>query len=275
MPIYMDRHYMEGATKKTVAIAHEHDMEVQDKYGIDIKTYWFDEERCSAFCLIEAPDKESVIHMHGESHGGIPHEIIEVDPSIVESFLGVIKTPVEGDNTRHDHHHEVESAFRTIMFTDLTGSTATTTRLGDKQAMHLLRIHNALTRNELRRFKGREVKHTGDGFMVAFVSATDAIHCAIAIQQSFAAYNAEETEEQLHVRIGMSAGEPVHEDGDIFGSTVQLAARLCDIAETDGIVVGPEVKEQCETQEFDLEALAGHMPKGFDKTLELYNVKYE
>ena len=275
MPLYMDRHYMEGATKKTVAIAHEHDMEVQDKFGIDIKTYWFDEERCSAFCLIEAPDKESVIHMHGESHGGIPHEIIEVDPSVVESFLGVIKTPVEDDDTRHNHHHEVESAFRTIMFTDLTGSTATTTRLGDKQAMHLLRIHNALTRNELRRYRGREVKHTGDGFMVAFVSATDALNCAIAIQQSFAAYNAEETEEQLHIRIGMSAGEPVHEDGDIFGSTVQLAARLCDIAKTDGIVVGPEVKEQCDAHDFDLEALSGHMPKGFDKTLELYNVNYE
>ena len=274
MPIYMDRHYMEGATKNTVELAHEQDMIIQGKYGIDIKTYWFDEERHTAFCLIEAPDKESVVHMHGESHGSIPHEIIEVDPQVVQSFLGGITTPLPADNPRHIHTHEVESAFRTIMFTDLTGSTATTTRLGDKQAMHLLRIHNAMTRNELRRYKGREVKHTGDGFMVAFVSAVDAINCAIAIQQSFAAYNAEETEEQLHVRIGMSAGEPVHEDGDIFGSTVQLAARLCDIAETDGIVIGSVVREQCMNADFDLEALDDLTPKGFDKALKIYSVKY-
>jgi Nickel responsive protein SCO4226-like len=60
MPIYMDRHYLEGATHHTLATAHQKDLVVQGKYGVRFLTYWFDEARCTAFCLVEAPDKNAI-----------------------------------------------------------------------------------------------------------------------------------------------------------------------------------------------------------------------
>jgi class 3 adenylate cyclase len=119
-----------------------------------------------------------------------------------------------------------------VMFTDLVGSTAMTSDLGDQQSMHLLRIHNALTRNAIRDHHGREIKHTGDGFMVSFVSAENSILCVKAIQQAFAEHGAKSPQQEMHVKIGLSAGEPVEGNNDLFGSTVQMAARVCDKALT-------------------------------------------
>ena len=165
MPIYMDRHYMANATRRAIALAHQKDLAIQDEYGVRFLTYWFDEDRNTTFCRVDAPDKESVNCVHSHAHGDIPHEIVEVDPALVDAFLGGIgeRIPVHNDNIEDPDN--AGPGLRYIMFTDLVDSTATTTRLGDQQAMHLLRIHNALTRNALRDHDGREVKHTGDGFM--------------------------------------------------------------------------------------------------------------
>jgi len=144
----MDRHEAKSMTAREVADAHQKDLEIQDKYKTKILTYWFDEERSTAFCLIDSPDEESIHLLHDEAHGSVPNEIIEVDPMTVDAFLGRIKDPVptQGDTA-------IDSAFRIIMFTDLKDSTAMTTRFGDTKAMHLLRIHNRLTRSSLREKK--------------------------------------------------------------------------------------------------------------------------
>ena len=76
MPIYMDRHDLYGATTKAVEDAHEKDLKLQSKYGVRLLTYWFDEERGSTFCLMEAPAAERVHQLHAEAHGNIPHKII-------------------------------------------------------------------------------------------------------------------------------------------------------------------------------------------------------
>jgi hypothetical protein len=93
MPIYMDRHDIEGATAKAVADAHQKDLKLQDKYGVKLLTYWFDEGRGSAFCLMDASAKEKVKQLHEEAHGMIPHKIMEVNPDTVEAFLGRIEDP--------------------------------------------------------------------------------------------------------------------------------------------------------------------------------------
>jgi class 3 adenylate cyclase len=261
---------MEGATRHAVEHAHEKDLNIQDEYGVEIKTYWFDEERGHAFCLIEAPNIDAVKDVHGAAHGSIPHEIIEVDSNLVESFLGKIKDPVA--DGRNINEPETDSPFRTIMFTDLMDSTATTNRLGDKKAMHLLRIHNAFTRNAIREHRGLEVKHTGDGFMISFVSAIDAVNCAISIQQAFSAYNEEEPDEKMLVRIGLSAGEPVQEDGDLFGTTVQLAARLCGAAAPGGILTAEIVHSECPKGQFDFKYFDSSNLKGFDQSIPMYEI---
>jgi class 3 adenylate cyclase len=90
----------------------------------------------------------------------VPSEIIEVYPAVVAAFLRRVTDPPP---TVGSGSPQLDAALRAIMFTDLKGSTAMTTRLGDTKALHLLQIHNSLTRNALREHTGREVKHLGDG----------------------------------------------------------------------------------------------------------------
>ena len=118
----------------------------------------------------------------------------------------------------------------TILFTDVEGSTALTQRLGDANAREILREHERLVREALKSHGGAEVKTMGDGFMASFGSATKALECAIAVQQAFAEHN-ESAAEPIKVRVGLNAGEPIAEDDDLFGTAVNLAARICSQAE--------------------------------------------
>ncbi len=79
MPLYMDVHqHVEGLTTDAVAGAHARDLEVQQRYGVDYKQYWFDEGSGKVFCLVEAPNKEAAIAVHREAHGLVADEIVEV-----------------------------------------------------------------------------------------------------------------------------------------------------------------------------------------------------
>src|SRR4029077_19682380 len=98
--------------------------------------------------------------------------------------------------------------------------------LGDDAAMALLDLHNTVVRNALTDLGGRDIKHTGDGIMASFVSAASALKCAARVQRELAEYE-KNRNRSLKVRIGAAAGEPVEQHNDLFGSTVQLAARLC------------------------------------------------
>ncbi len=135
MPIYMDRHDISGATGAEVADAHRRDLEMQGGFGLSMLTYWTDEERSSTFCLARSPSDEALTDLHRAAHGGLPNKIIEVDTDMVEMFLGRVADP---PNAGADGEG-FDSGFRAIMFTDLTGFTALTVRLGDHKAMELLR----------------------------------------------------------------------------------------------------------------------------------------
>ena len=275
MPVYMDRHYIEGATRHAIADAHHRDMAVQEKYQVKFLTYWFDETRSTAFCLVEAPDRETIERAHIEAHGLVPNEVLEVDPSVVEAFLGRIKDPPPMITSPAEPSEiSIDSGFRAIMFTDLKDSTRMTILYGDAKALHLLRIHNALTRKELHQNRGREIKHTGDGIMASFASAPDAVKCAIAIQKAFAAYNRENRDAPLYLRIGLSAGEPIEEHGDLFGKAVQLAARLCAHAEPGRILAAELVKDHCQGNELPFTDVIEITPKGFDRAIPVYELRW-
>lgn len=156
----------------------------------------------------------------------------------------------------------------TIMFTDMESSTALTQRLGDAKAQELVREHNEIVRSALREHEGKEVKHTGDGIMASFHSASRAIDCAVAIQLAVA----ECKEPDLKVHIGLNAGEPVVEDEDLYGTAVQLARRICDRAEPGQILVSNVVRELSAGKGF-LFADSGDVElKGFEDAVRLYEV---
>jgi hypothetical protein len=78
MPLFMDVHQVEGATAEAVAEAHQKDVAIQDRYGVQYLKYWLDESSGKIFCLADAPDRESAIRVHREAHGLLADEIFEV-----------------------------------------------------------------------------------------------------------------------------------------------------------------------------------------------------
>jgi class 3 adenylate cyclase len=175
------------------------------------------------------------------------------------------------------------SGLVTILFTDMQDSTAITRRLGDAKAQELLRAHNTVIREALAAHGGSETKHTGDGIMASFGSAARALECAVAIQRAFAdqesapggqGISPENSEDGIRVRIGLNAGEPVAEEGDLFGATVQLAARVCAKAEAGQIVVSNVVRELAMGKGFLFADLGDFIPKGFEDPVRLYEVRW-
>ena len=154
------------------------------------------------------------------------------------------------------------TAFRAIMFTDLEGSTSLTQQLGDAPAMAVVRRHDSIVRAALARTAGSEVKHTGDGIMASFHSVTDALQAAVLMQREFAQAELEGAL-PVGVRIGIAAGEAVTESNDLFGSAVQLAARLSSKAHSRSILVAGAVRDMAADKEFRFGANRHLRLKGF------------
>lgn len=259
----MDRHDAPGVTPEAVAEAHMADLAVQDRYGVKYLTYWVDPSRDTVFCLADAPDRESAERVHREAHGLLPSQIIEVDQDLVNQFLGRIYEPQPGEAI-------TQTAFRAILFTDIEGSTALTQELGDIGAMKVLRTHDDAVRTSLKTCGGQEVKHTGDGIMAAFTSVSKAVECAIGLQRKLAELEGP----RPGVRVGMSAGEPVTEQGDLFGATVQLAARICDAADAGDILAPSVVKDLCLGKGFKWGDMGELSLKGFNEPVRIHQLLY-
>ena len=164
-------------------------------------------------------------------------------------------------------------ALRTILFTDVEGSTALTQRLGDAEAREVLRAHELTVRDALRAHGAVDVKTLGDGFMASFSSATRALECAIAMQRAFAQHN-QTAQEPIKVRIGLNAGEPIAEEKDLHGTAVNLAARIAAKAEGGEILVANVVRELAAGKGF-LFADRGEVAlRGFEDPVRLYQVRW-
>jgi class 3 adenylate cyclase len=195
----------------------------------------------------------------------LAEKIIEIQPpELAEGFLGSAETndagaavlPGGGANAR-------DPGIRTVLFTDIVNSTTLTQSLGDEAALALLGVHDMIVRDALSALGGREIKHTGDGIMASFVSTAGAVRCAIQIQRELAKHEEANPERALKVRVGAAAGEPVEQHNDLFGSTVQLAARLCGHAQPEQILVSNAIAELCIGKGLLFEDLGEVVLKGF------------
>ncbi len=210
--------------------------------------------------------------MHREAHGLLASKIIEVAPEIAEGFLGGTEVsgagaallPGGGENHR-------DPGIRTVMFTDIVGSTALTQLHGDEAAMAFLQVHDQVVRDALGALGGREVKHTGDGIMASFLSAVAAARCATRIHRALA-HQQEKRGIPIKVRIGAAAGEPVENHMDLFVSTVQLAARLCSHAQPEQSLVSNEVCELCIGKGLAFQDLGEVLFKGFERSIRVHAI---
>jgi class 3 adenylate cyclase len=266
----MDRHDVRDTTAEAVAEAHQQDLRVQARHACKTLTYWYDEQRGTAFCLIEAPAAAAVRALHREAHGLIPNVIIEVDPSTVFSFLGRVTDPegAAGEPIR-------EAGFRAIMFTDMADSTQITNTLGDIKAQSVLAKHHEIIRQALLAHEGREVDRAGDGFLTCFASVSQAVTCAVTIQRAFHSYNSRGALPiGIRVRIGLGAGEPLADGDALFGSTVNLTARICASADPGQILAARVVRELCSGKSFTFRRYGEVNLKGFPDPVELDEIDW-
>jgi len=239
MAIFMDRHDVpEIVTAEYVAKLHEADLKIEDQFGCRGLTYWFDEKRKTAFCLIEAPDIKAIQKMHKHAHGQVPNTIIEVNTTIVESFLGRIKDPETSQNTELNIIND--PAFRTIMVVALKRSDV---RSNDS-AHYKSFLHNfgdavlkLLTDNE-----GATIKQTKNNFLVSFKSVSNAVIAAQKIWKLFKNFKEECNDDAVFLKIGISAGAPVTKKKLFFEESITLAERLCEFIKGN-IIVSSEVAE--------------------------------
>ncbi len=272
----MDIHEIPGGvTAEDVAKAHAHDVEVQGKYGVSYHKYWVNEKAGKIFCLCHAPNAEAASQVHREAHGLVAEKIIQVEPDVAELFMGGSEVNSAGAVVLPGAEADArDPGIRTILFTDIVGSTSLTRRLGDEAAMELLEVHDSIVRNALADLGGREIKHLGDGIMASFVSAAAAVKCASRVQREIARHRRENKDRPLSVRLGVAAGEPVEHHNDLFGCTVQLAARLCAHAQEEQILVSNVVAELCEGKALPFEDLGEVELKGFETPVRAHAVNW-
>ncbi|HEV8573428.1 MAG TPA: adenylate/guanylate cyclase domain-containing protein [Dehalococcoidia bacterium] len=193
---------------------------------------------------------------------------------------------------------DAQSDMRTVLFTDLVGHTEMMSRLGDDRGRAVLREHETITRNVLKTYGGTEVKTMGDGFMASFGSVTRAVECAVALQRAIADRNRGVGVEQppdavpnsdevpavaqplrasvepINVRVGLNAGEPIEEDGDLFGATVILASRIAAKADGGEILVADTVRGLCSGKGFLFADRGDFVAKGFEEPVRVYEVNW-
>ena len=189
---------------------------------------------------------------------------------VVDSFLregGLLPSPPSVSPAEPKRE---ASDVRTVLFTDLVGHTEMMQRLGDERGRDVLREHERITREVLKAHGGTEVKTMGDGFMASFGSVTKAVECAVALQRAFA----EREGEPLSVRVGLNAGEPIEEDGDLFGATVILASRIAAKADGGEILVADTVRGLSSGKGFLFADRGEFVAKGFEEPVRISEVHW-
>jgi class 3 adenylate cyclase/pimeloyl-ACP methyl ester carboxylesterase len=197
---------------------------------------------------------------------------------IIQGIGELLGTDSTAMPSRRDER-PAESGVRTILFTDIVEHTAMMGRLGDKAGRDVLREHETLTREVLRAHGGSEIKTMGDGFMASFSSPTRAVECAIALQRAFEEMHhgpgADLSKEPIHIRIGLNAGEPIEEGGDLFGATVIMASRIATHAKGSEILASDVVRGLCSGKGFLFADRGENVLRGFEDAVRLYEVSWQ
>ena len=227
---------------------------------------------------------------HAESFSGKYQEYLLADSRYMQMFQAgrnAMNTYASGDDSGVDilkpamedwnkpKQKEDTTGPVTVMFTDMVGSTALTQTKGDAVAQQVVRAHNRITREALTDYAGREIKHTGDGIMASFTSTSNGVEAAIKIQRLVEAHNRSNPDLPVHIKIGINAGEPIAEDDDLFGTTVQLAARIVDKAQSEQIFVSEIVRGICAGKSLKFTSRGGYDMKGFGEAINLYEVVWQ
>lgn len=239
MPLYMDFHIAQGITEEDMAMAHRMDLEVQDELNCKCLTYWFDKERGSAYCLIDAPNKAAAVEVHKRSHKQLPDEIIEVDKRVVKAFLGRVLDPKIVDYLIDDKIKVFnDSAFRVILNVTILPKKLMVHKLGLKRANKLLNSSEGLILSTIGKHHGVAADSSSNEFIATFGSAVQAYSCALEIVNLLSSFS-----KDLDMKTAIHAGNPVDGDPELFGGTLKLSRFLCNGFNGNNIITSYTVKQ--------------------------------
>jgi class 3 adenylate cyclase/pimeloyl-ACP methyl ester carboxylesterase len=155
-----------------------------------------------------------------------------------------------------------------IVFTDIVSSTDLVTEKGDSAARDIFIAHDQLIREQVNKYKGKELQNLGDGFMLSFPSASSAISCACAIQKKMS-----EKLPFLKIRIGINFGEVVHREGNRpFGQAVVMASRILSRCKGGEILISDITRQLAAGSKFSFIERESFKAKGFNESVKLFGV---
>jgi len=163
----------------------------------------------------------------------------------------------------------------TFLLTDIVGSTALTSQIGNAGAQRVVRAHNAIVRAATKAFKGREVKHTGDGILVLFPDPMAGARAAMDIQREATAYAQDNPSAPLVLRVGVHIGDAVLEDGEYYGSAISILNGVCAVVDGGEICCSAAIRRKVAGPAFRFEDLGLRTLKGSSATVEVHKLLWE
>ncbi|MBL6927553.1 MAG: adenylate/guanylate cyclase domain-containing protein [Rhodospirillales bacterium] len=218
-------------------------------------------------------------------------EYLISDPRYMDMFAGgreaILAELAEKPNTRLRLHTAIESWVQpssppedkltvTVMFTSIAGFDDLLANKGDEAAREALRVHSAIATRALTEYGGKQIKRLQSGIMAAFMSAENALRAAFVIRDGMQEHSKKNLELPLSANVGINCGEPIVEGNDLFGVTVQLAARIVAIAKGGEILVSETIRETLGNADdlAEFEAYGPFTMKGFTDPITLYRVVF-
>lgn len=240
----MDYHKFSTVTIEDVKNAHLADEQVQEKYGVTYRQFWVNEKEGAVFCLMEGPDRESCEAVHREAHGMMACAVVEVEPQYYSQLMGIDFKLDRGHVLRRDGSEDL--GYRNILVAHVQGNTEIKTPREYPNLRPLSEVKQLIVRIILK-YNGRFASSMKDDDIVAvFDSSIDAVRCGLEVQRELLAHV--EKEGDIVFRIGLSAGQPVTEDGDFFEDAMRLAHRICNIAGENQLLLSSLINELCQNE---------------------------
>jgi class 3 adenylate cyclase len=165
-----------------------------------------------------------LVELEGQDHFPTVGDVDSITGEIEEFLTGV------------RHEPEPDRVLATVLFTDIVGSTRRASEVGDRAWRELLERHDEIVRSEIARFRGREIKQTGDGFLATFDGPARGVRCAVALAERV-------RERDIEIRCGVHTGECERRGEDIGGIAVHIGARIGALAGPGEVLVSSTVKE--------------------------------
>jgi len=277
MPVFMDIHNTTGATAEDIAAAHQRDLALQDNYNCKFVYLWHDIPNCTAFCVFEAPDKESVIKLHNKTHVTILHnQIIEVELNELEFFLGKIADIAWSNQNSPFDGYINEKVHRTIMSLEIKNPLLLKMQIKKNKLEGLLKKQKKIIKDAFLKFEGNVVAWENNNVLTSFLSEENAILCALDIQNKFTEFSKKENA-KFNVSIGLSFGAPVTNSNDLFGEVINNAKKLGYIAGENQIVISSslgnvynELKLKSDLKNNNIKVLRSHYENFLIKLLDTF-----